>query len=439
MLPIQIAVGSILLTKGPNPQLNFDVGFVNNNGLSIDYGTRAYKKNDVFNVEIWTPLKEFRNISMHGTLKAHSSSPKDYILEGYLYRNLGTYKLQGLIKMAKNYPADVKIRVIPSTGRDGIIELSITEPRPQSLDFQFSAIEDGKMCQMSGGFSKSEKTGLDFSVLVESSEPEIARIRLNGKLQPQKEEGHVIGELGLETPWKQLGIEKVNLQSDVYVRSDGGRISGEFSIGEVLAKGSCIWDWIFAEKMSLVLESFMERPKVGKRIVHASAKYLNPGRTYEKFYTGGKLNVDSKWTLSLNSTFNYHSSDNIQFGLITELPAPVGDVHHINARYRGNIISKFGDKNPNLFLETKYSSDKAQHKFLSRVSYRNLTDLQGLGHIEWGKAKDISVVEGDFQMLRKKDVRREFYAKLITPKYKNENTFFLTGNYDMDDKYHNVM
>ncbi|EDW76449.2 uncharacterized protein Dwil_GK14654 [Drosophila willistoni] len=441
MLPLQLASTSILVTKGQSPQLNFDLNFLSRNGQSIAYGTRASKKQDVFNVEIWTPMKNYRNISMHGTLTRNSRDAQRYDVVGNLYRNMATYGITGAVRMADTLPIDVTLRVQPKTGgRDGVIELNINEAGAKKIRFSFSAIEDGKMCQISGGYSVSETNGaMDFSVLVESTEPEIARINFYGNLKPV-EQGRIIGDINLQTPWKELGIETVHLHSDVGVRNDSGKIIGEYKIGKHIGRGSCLWSWILNENLQLVLESYMERPNAKPRIVHASAKYLNPGKSFLQLESGGRLSVDSKWNLDVNGSLQFKSQDDFAFGVLTQLPLPVGDHHQLSALYRGNIISK-QFKDPNLFVEGSYEALQAKRKLLTRLSYRNATnDLLGLAHVEWGQIQNLSIVEGDFELQRKQGVRREFHAKLITPQFKDEHTFALTGHYDMANAdYHNLV
>ncbi|XP_043065229.1 LOW QUALITY PROTEIN: uncharacterized protein LOC108101203 [Drosophila ficusphila] len=441
MLPLQQASSSVLVTKGQNPQLNFDLNFLSQDGQSISYGTRANKKKEVFNIEVWTPLKNFRNISMHGTFVKNPRDAERYDVSGFLYRNMATYGVTGAVRMANTLPIDVTLRVQPKAGgRDGVIELNINEAGPKKIRFSFSAIENGKMCQISGGYSVAESNGaMDFSVLVESTEPDIARINFYGSLNPSSR-GSLVGDLNLETPWKSLGIDSVHLHSDVGIRSDGGDIKGEYKIGQYIGRGSCLWSWILGENLQLVLESYLERPNSRPRIVHASAKYLNPGKTYSQLQAGGRLSVDSKWNLDVNGSAHYTSVDDFNFKVITELPLPVGDRHQLSGSYQGNVISKqFID--PDFVIEASYEGLEAQNKLLSRLSYRNVTNnLKGVGHVEWGKLNSLSTVEGDFELLQKAGARREFSAKMITPKFKDEHTFALTGQYDKKNAdYHNVV
>ncbi|KAH8412988.1 hypothetical protein KR009_007324, partial [Drosophila setifemur] len=441
MLPLKMASTSLLATSGQNPQLSFDLNFLSQDGQSISYGTRANKKKDVFNVEMWTPLKNFRNISMHGTIVRNTRDAERYDVSGFLYKNMATYGITGAVRMSDRLPIDATLRVQPKAGgRDGVIELNIHEAGPKKIRFSFSAIEDGKMCQISGGYSVSESNGAtDFSVLVESTEPEIARINFYGNLNPSKQ-GSVIGDLNLETPWKDLGIDSVSLHSEVGVRSDGGNIVGEYKIGKFVGRGSCLWSWVLVENLQLVLESYLERPEAQPRIVHASARYLNPGQNNQNLQAGVRLSVDSKWNLDVNGSVHFKSADDFNFGVLAELPLPVGDRHQIRASYQGNVVTQQFIE-PKFFLEASYQALEAQQKLLSRLSFSNVTnDLQGLARVEWGKLENLAVVEGDFEFLRKAGLRREFSAKMITPKFKEERTFALNGHYDKKDAdYHNLV
>ncbi|EDW03099.1 uncharacterized protein LOC6561417 [Drosophila grimshawi] len=441
MLPLQLASTSVLATKGPNPQLNVDLIFLSRDGQSIAYGTRANKKKDVFNIEVWTPLKNYRNISMHGTIIRNPTDPQRYDVLGNLYRNMATYGVTGVVRMLDALPIDVTLRVQPkSGGRDGVIELNIQEAGRKKIRFSFSAIEDGKMCQISGGYSLSDNNGpMDFSVLVESTEPEIARINFYGNIKPVQN-GRIVGDVNLQTPWKHLGIDSVHLHSDVGIGADGGKIVGEYQIGKHIGRGSCMWSWILAENLQLVLESYMERPNAQPRIVHASAKYLNPGNTFQQLQTGGRLSVDSKWKFDVNGSLHYKSTDEFDFEVLSQLPLPLGDTHQLSGKYRGNVISKQLTQ-PDIFIEAGYEALEAKRKLETRFSYHNATnDLNGLAHVAWGLKEDISVVECDFQVQLKQGLRREFLAKLTTPKFKGEHTFGLSGHYDKPDAdYHNVV
>jgi len=110
MLPLKLASTSVLATKGPSPQLNFDLILMSRDGQSIAYGTRANKKNEVFNIEVWTPLKNYRNISIHGTILKNARDPQRYDVSGSLYRNMAIYGLAGVIRMTDGLPMETSTK-----------------------------------------------------------------------------------------------------------------------------------------------------------------------------------------------------------------------------------------------------------------------------------------------------------------------------------------
>ncbi|XP_055847743.1 uncharacterized protein LOC129913211 [Episyrphus balteatus] len=436
MLPLKLAETSILITKGPNPNFNMDFAMVHREGQRIEYGSRASKKKDVINIELWTPMKNFKNVSLHGTFVRNQAKPNEYLVNGHLYRNMAVFIVSGTVKMAETYPTQARLRVQPKAGGpDGFIELDVkNDDDKYGKSFQFSAVEDGKMCQISGGYTFRNKFDWDFDTLIQSSEPEISRISVNGKAQP-KGEGYFIGELGFQTPWRQFGLESGSFETGVNVQKDSGKIEGQYTIGELKVGKAFTWSWIFAQNMQLLLESSSSNGVTQPRKAEISIKYVNPNKSFHRLLTGGKVNVDSQWVLDVNGTLAFISRGDIQAGLVLQLPKPVGDIHHLGVRYRGNLMT---NEPPNVFAESKYESQEAMNKFVTRVSYRNVDDLQGLCSIKWGKMANMSTIEGDFQVLRKKQVRKEFYAKLTTPMYEEE-TLFVRGNYDAEKDFHLLM
>lgn len=436
MLPLKLAESSILLTKAPNPNFNVDFAMVHRDGHRVEYGSRASKKKDIINIEIWTPMKHYRNVSLIGTFVRNQAKSNEYLVNGHLYRNMAVFIVSGTVKMAESYPSQARLRVQPKAGGpDGFIELDVkNDDDKQGKSLQFSAIENGKMCQISGGYTFRNKFDWDFDALIQSSEPEISRISLNAKIQP-KSQGFFIGEVGFQTPWRQLGLESGSFQTSVNVQKDSGEIEAQYKIGQLNVRKACSWSWILAENMQLNLKSSIANGITPPRNAETSIKYLNPNKSFQRLLTGGKINVDSEWILDVNGTLNSLSRRDIQAGLVLQLPKPVGDTHQLGVRYRGNFMTH---EPPNIFAESKYESQEAKNKFVTRVSYRNADDLQGLGRVQWGKVSNLSTIEGDFQVLRKKQVRKEFYAKLTTPLYEEE-TMFVRGNYDEENDFHMLM
>ena len=83
-----------------------------------------------------------------------------------------------------------------------------------------------------------------------------------------------------------------------------------------------------------------------------------------------------------------------------------------------------------VIIETRYESDKARKRFVSRGQYRDLNDLQTLLHAQWGTDTVNKTFETNLQMLRK-GMRREVSAIVKTP-YFEEETVRASGFYEND-------
>lgn len=436
ILPLRTAETMLMATKGPNPQVLFDLNLTNKKNQVITYGARANKLKDEVNIQIWTPMRNYRNISMTGNLKKQTSTNgiDQYQLSGKLYRNLVVYSVNGIVYLKSAFPVKVNLRLKPNNnGPDGVIELSVKETDDKTgNNFEFSAIEDGKMCSITGGYSMRNHYDWDMSVLVQSSEESISRINLNAKLKPVKQ-GKFISSFDLETPWRDLGIEKIHLGSSVDVGKDSGVLSGDFDLGPLSGHGSSSWTWIMYQNMRLDLESYTERVGFTPRVVKTSARYENPGRNFKVMKAAGSLDLDSIWILGVNGTFNYNSEKDLQGNLVTKLPKPIGDVHRIMVKYLGNALQT--EEPPNVSVEAKYDAEESQKKFNLKGSYRNVEDMQGLGNVEWGVGEALEAAGAKFHMMRKDESRKEFSARLRIPHFKDEDAFTLGGFYDVEGPY----
>ena len=67
LLPFKLFEYTFLLSSEENPQLNFDLVFSNKNGKNLNFGLRAIKKDEIINAELWTPMQNFKNISLNFT------------------------------------------------------------------------------------------------------------------------------------------------------------------------------------------------------------------------------------------------------------------------------------------------------------------------------------------------------------------------------------
>lgn len=377
---------------------------------------------------------------MTGNLKkqATTNGVDQFQLSGKLYRNLVVYSVNGIVYLKSAFPVKVNLRLKPNNnGPDGVIELSVKETDDKTgNNFEFSAIEDGKMCSVSGGYSMKNHHDWDMAVLVQSSEEAISRINLNAKLKPERE-GKFISAIDLETPWRELGVEKVHLGTSFDVGKDSGVMEGDFDLGTYSGHGSCAWTSVMYQNMKLELESYTERVGFEPRSMKTSARYENPGRNYKRMKAGGSIDLDSKWTLGVNGTFNYNSQTDMNGDLVARLPEPIGDVHKIFVKYLGNALQT--DEPPNVFFEAKYDADESKRRIAANGTYRNVEDMQGMANFEWGVGPKVLEAGGNFHMLRKNEARKEFTGRLRIPLYRKEDALTLGGYYDFEENYHNFV
>lgn len=374
---------------------------------------------------------------MTGNLKKQTTTNgiDQFQLSGKLYRNLVVYSVNGIVYLKSAFPVKVNLRLKPNNnGPDGVIELSVKETDDKTgNNFEFSAIEDGKMCSISGGYSMKNHHDWDMAVLVQSSEEAISRINLNAKLKPERQ-GKFVSAIDLETPWRELGVEKIHLGSTFDVGKDSGVMEGDFDLGTFSGHGSCSWTAVMYQNMQLELESYTERVGHQPRSLKTSARYENPGRDYKRMKAGGSIDLDRQWLLGVNGTFNYNSPNDMTGDISTQLPKPIGDIHRIIVKYLGNVLQT--DEPPNVFLETKYDGQGSKRKVAVKGSYRNVEDMQGLANLEWGVGEKVESVGGNFHMLRKNEARKEFTGRLRIPFYRKEDAFTLSGFYDVEGPYH---
>uniref|UniRef100_W8B060 Vitellogenin n=1 Tax=Ceratitis capitata TaxID=7213 RepID=W8B060_CERCA len=426
---------SFLLKNNDKPQLNIDMKFLNRNNLIMVYGIRAAKFDEVINAEIWTPMEHFKNVSLHGTMTPINND--QYRIDGVFYRDMVTYNLKGVVQIQNRYPINVRLQTKTlSGGSDGIIELNVKN-KQNALEYQFDAKENGKIFKMYGTFSYHNLTGLEFSGQVESTEAEVNRISFKGSYKfPALD--RTTASLSFETPWADMGVQKVNIWSQVDRRLDMGQISGGYKFDSYSGVGKCEWTWSPEEDMRLLIESNIDHPNENTSILFSEIKYVNPNKNFKDLGIGGKLNLSSLWYFETKASLNYESENDIKFGLLTHWPLVENDIYELVGRYQGNLISR-QSQGLDVSVEGKYSAKKSKQSYLTHLIYRNTTDLYSMGQVEWNIAGKNSTIQAEVQMLRKMKARREISAKLITPKFENEATLNLFGTYDqLKDSYHYV-
>ncbi|XP_054083621.1 apolipophorins [Zeugodacus cucurbitae] len=438
LLPFKLFEYTFLLNKGPKPQLNFDLALSNQNGNNLNFGMRAIKKDEIINAELWTPMQRFKNISIHGTVTP--VYPNQYQIEGVLYRDMVTYKINGMVQMEGQLPSKTRLQTLSlDNNSEGLIELNLLKRKENAndLSFQLNVIENGKRCKISGNYSYQNQTGLELSAFIESTEAIIERIFIQTILQ-YPENDCITAKLNLESPWHDMGLERIQLWFDIKRRLDNGKIRGGYQSGCHRGYGNCEWTWQPKEDMRLLIESNIQQPSANTSHLFSEIKYINPNKTFNNLIVSGKLNLNSIWYLEVNGNLNFESINDIGFGLLTHWPMAVNGVHDISGRYRGNIASHKG-KGLDVTIEGKYFAKLTNMSCITRLSYKNLTDLHSVGNFEWGIVGSTKLVQADFQMLRKEKTHREFLATVITPKFENGATVYFMGSYNrVKGSYHNL-
>ncbi|XP_036320515.1 uncharacterized protein LOC118735030 [Rhagoletis pomonella] len=426
MLSLKPFEYSLLLNKGKNPIINIDLRFTDQSGKRMDYGIRVLKRNEVLNTEIWTPILNFRNISVHGTLMPLRSD--QYRFDGVLYRDMITYNLNGVVYFDDIYLKKVRLQAYPLSGKpNGLIEFDFMKNNDteSDFDFYFNAMENGEYCKLSGGYSYNNLTGVDLSILLQSTVSAIGRIHGIGSYHLTKDDS-IIAKLTLETPWR---YKTINIWSQIYRRPDQGKIHGGYKFDSHTAYGNCEWSWKPEQNMRILIESSIDRPDGNSSFVFTELNYVNPNITFQDLHIGGKLNISSVFNFEVNASLNYESIDNVQVGIITYWPLRKHEIHEIKGRYCGNLISK-QDTNLEVFVEGKYSEKLSNRWCLARFVYTNLTNIRSMGLVEWHLTDKTSTFQADVEMSMVAKARREFLAKFITPKFGNQATLLLTGSYD---------
>uniref|UniRef100_A0A0K8USL9 Vitellogenin n=1 Tax=Bactrocera latifrons TaxID=174628 RepID=A0A0K8USL9_BACLA len=436
LLPLKLFEYTFLLSNEENQEINFDIVFSNKNRNNFTFGMRAIKKKEIINAELWTPMQNFKNISLHGTVTP--SSPNLYHIEGVFYRDMVTYDINGLVHMNGRLPVKTRLQTLSlHNNQEGLIEINILneEEKTNELRFQFNAIENGKICKISGNYSYHNETGLHLSVYIESTETSIERIYVKTNFQ-YPENDCVTAKLFVETPWHDMGLGKVNLWADIKTRLDYGKLNGGYQFDSHSGFGNYEWTWKPMEDMRLLIQSSIEQPSSNTSNLHSEIKYINPNKTFNDLRVCAKINFNAIWYFEISGNLNYESINNIGFGLLTHWPSAYEDMHDFSGQYEGNIFNQDG-KALEVSIEGKYFAKHTDRSCITRLLYRNLTDLHSLVSVECKIDGNTNVVRADFQMLRKEKTLREFLATLITPKFENEATVYLMGSYNrIKDSYH---
>ena len=267
-------------------------------------------------------------------------------------------------------------------------------------------------------------------------------MELNATLKPEND-GRIIGKTGLITPWRHLGIDAVQTETEVKISKELGSLRATYDFSLLQGQTICSWSYVPLEDMQVSLESSSKKVEFEPKSLKLALKYTNPGKNKQKLSVGALFDVNSKWRLESNASLKLKSNRDIGFGVSVQLPAPIGDVHRFTGHYLGNLspasmnlLDNLRQPGLDVNFEAKYTTDDSKRVLSTRALYRNVSDLQGLLQAEWGDNSKKDAFLTNVQMLRK-GIRREFSTIIETPFHK-EQTLEERGSYDRSEPYHLV-
>uniref|UniRef100_W4VR36 Putative lipoprotein n=1 Tax=Corethrella appendiculata TaxID=1370023 RepID=W4VR36_9DIPT len=437
IIPLTEVEGTILVTRKPHPIASIDVFYTDKNGIVEMIKGRATRNQEFIIVEISLPIDEYKNVTLFGTLY-DTDEPQMYTIDGNLYRNSENFEIHGKAKIVNDIPLDVYLIYKPIYGvsTNGRIMYNVSiNPQNDEKHFEFQLTKSDKFVKILGNILvKNYINWLVFFNLL-SSENIAPNIKLDSKILPISND-EVIAQFDLSTPWKEYWIEKVkvNVKSSLHQRV--GKIVADYNLMDTVnGDALCEWSWIIMENMQFLLEYKFKQLEMDEKYFKTILSYTNPKKQMQRLSVGAHLNVNSLYVVGTNATIYNLSPEDMGVELSVLLPKPFAYTHKIMGKYRGKGFEK-NDKYLDMGLEATYEIKDINKKYLTRMYYRNVSDIQGFGRVEWGPNDKSDAVETNVQILRK-GLRKELFARLTTPMH-TEDTLVARGSYDNKDIYHIV-
>lgn len=434
--PITFLETAIVLNRSSNFVALLDLNINTLSKRGIVFHVSAKKRGDRASFELATPMANFANVTMSAILR-RLPRQSIHLVSGRLTRNHEIYNVNGTVEFHSNVPISLDLRLRP-VARDAMTFVSYSlsqnvNDHKKTVNVRISELD--KFFEANSVISIFSKVNWNILTTVEASpgflskRVEMNRCIFKSSVKPNIE-GTFLGEFSLITPWRSFGIDNFSINGSVLTKPDSGFVNllYDFSLGHGHVISS--WTFVLLENMQGMFD-FRSENEAGIRTLKLGMKYGNPGKNNQRLSFGGNLDVDSKMNLETNCSVMLISKADRSGSFSIRLPAPIDDIHRFSGRYRGDILAS---PIQDVVIETRYESDKAKKRFVSRAQYRNLTDLQTLLHTQWGTDTVNKTFETNLQMLRK-GLRRELSTRVKTP-YFNEETIRASGFYDNDHTQH---
>lgn len=438
VFPIHVVETSLFLNRSKNFQGAVDLSYVTFTHYSAAFHVSIAKHNEQLNIELQTPMVDYANITMVGSISPISIQTGRYNLAGKLYRNHEIYNFDGTMTIASDFPVEVDLQLKPvSRNAIGFLTYSLRNSGVgYGKSLQFKVTEGDTYFEAITSLNIYSKLNWNLEASINTSPGLLSRkldhnrCELTASLKPDNN-GRLMLYNRLQTPWRQLGIDMVTINGSVLIAGHTGDAQIAYDFSLVNGRIQCAWTFLMRENMNVLLDFVNNKFESDTRSLRVGLRYVNPGRNSQRITFGSSFAIDSKWQLETNGSMVTINKNDVSGNLVIRLPEPLADVHKFSGHYEGDLLAS---PLKSFMYEANYESEKTRQRFISRGLYRNVTDLQALLRAQWGLDTKLDTFESNVHMLRKGQ-RREVSAKVKTPLY-NEDTVTASGSYDNIDSYY---
>lgn len=440
IFPLVLVETSLFLNRTANFHAAADLSFVTFTHRSAAFHVSAMKRKEQLNIELQTPMADYANITMIGSMSPISKHPGRYNLAGKLYRNHEIYNFDGTMTIASDFPVEVDLQLKPvSRNAVGFLTYSLRNNGVgYGKSLQFKVMEGNTYLEAMASLNIYSKLNWNVDASINTSPGLLSRkldhnrCELAASIRPDNT-GRLTAMARLQSPWRQLGIDMVTVNGSALMNGHTGDAQVAYDFSLTNGRIQCAWTFAMFENMNVLLETVNNKLESDPRALRIGIRYVNPGRNSQRITFGGTFAVDSKWKLETNGSLVAISKTDISGNLALRLPEPLADVHRFSGHIDGDLLAT---PLKSFMYEANYESEKTRQRFASRGQYRNVTDLQALLRAQWGQDTILDTFESNVHMLRKGQ-RREVSAKVKTPMYK-EDTITASGSFDNIDAYYLV-
>lgn len=227
----------------------------------------------------------------------HEKTLGAYSVTGNLYRNSEIYQVNGEANLDGDMPTSINLIITPKQdpNNKGAIKYSIydTESKNGKVIF-FKAFRGDRYVNIGGKFVYNTISSWNYEVAFNSSESRIDDILFIADSKPERN-GEILSKYELKTPWKELGIDSVKIESNILIDTFSGHMTNSYKMPHVTSSSKTTWSWLLNENMQVAIESHTDREGTKTKSFAAGAKYLNPVNDYSRMTYGALINVNNKW------------------------------------------------------------------------------------------------------------------------------------------------